>query len=103
MALKAQEKAKKDAELAAKALAQAASGTGNTKVVDPVDPSEYYNTRIQMIEKRRNAGENPFPHKFHVSISLIDFIKKYDVLITEKGVVKEDETVSVAGYFYFQI
>lgn len=78
-------------------MEEAVSNTGKIKVIDPVDPSEYYNTRIEMIEKRRKAGENPYPHKFHVSISLVDFIKKYDDLMTEKGTIKEDETVSVAG------
>lgn len=97
MAQKVEEKSKKDAERAAAAIAATAAGIGKIKVADPVDPSEYYNTRIAMIEKRRENGDNPFPHKFHVSISLADFIKKYDELIKEKDFILESETVSVAG------
>lgn len=51
--------------------------------------------RVKMIDDRRAAGENPFPHKFHVSISLADFIKKYDHMKPEE--VLEDVVESVAG------
>lgn len=48
-----------------------------------------------MIEERRANGDNPFPHKFDVSISLAAFIEKYKDL--EKDAVLEDITVNVAG------
>lgn len=48
-----------------------------------------------MIDECRSKGINPYPHKFHVSISLTDFIAKYDNL--EKDVVLQDTIQSVAG------
>ncbi|KAJ1349981.1 hypothetical protein KIN20_005669 [Parelaphostrongylus tenuis] len=45
------------------------------KEADPSDPQEYHNMRVRMINSRRAAGENPFPHKFHVSTSIAAFIE----------------------------
>ena len=50
-----------------------------------------------MIEERRAEGHNPFPHKFDVTISLGDFIEKYDPVLKENGQILADETVRVAG------
>ena len=38
---------------------------------------------------------HPYPHKFHVSIGLQDYIAKYAGL--ESGQHRDEETVSVAG------
>lgn len=85
----------------AAAEAAAKSGVGKvTKLADPVDPSEYYNTRVAMIEKRRANGENPFPHKYHVSISLTEFCDKFQKTLTEKDTILDDQIVSVAGNFF---
>lgn len=43
----------------------------------------------------RAAGENPFPHKFHVSISLGEYIEKYSSLKNEE--ILENVTESIAG------
>ena len=40
------------------------------------------------------AGESPYPHKFHVTISLTDFIEKYENI--DAGQTLPD-LVSVAG------
>lgn len=87
----AEEREKKQMEL------KMANANVAKKIVDPSDPQEYFNMRVNMIETRRKNGENPFPHKFHVSISLTDFINKYDSVINENGKILEDITVSVAG------
>lgn len=88
---KAKEKAAKDAQKAQ----QPAKTAKAQRDGDPSDPQEYFNMRVQMINSRRDAGDEPFPHKFHVTTSLTDFTKKYSYL--EKGVTLEDVTVSVAG------
>lgn len=67
------------------------------KMMDPSDPKEYFGMRVNMIKSRRANGENPFPHKFHVSISLVDFINEYDSKVTENGKILEDITISIAG------
>ncbi|VDM56273.1 unnamed protein product [Angiostrongylus costaricensis] len=68
------------------------------KEADPSDPQEYLNMRVRMINSRRAAGENPFPHKFNVSISIAAFIEKYNGL--QKEQVLEDVNVSIAGRIY---
>ncbi|VDO22909.1 unnamed protein product [Brugia timori] len=99
--LKAQQKLKEKAE---KELQRAAAATAATtmekgkrdeKMVDPSDPQEYFKLRTTLINERRSKGINPYPHKFHVSISLTDFIEKYDSL--EKDVILNDSIQSVAG------
>lgn len=55
---------------------------------------EYFKLRLQAINQLKEAGENPYPHKFHVSISLTDFITNYDHL--GAGEMHSD-IVSVAG------
>uniref|UniRef100_A0A914YCS7 Uncharacterized protein n=1 Tax=Panagrolaimus superbus TaxID=310955 RepID=A0A914YCS7_9BILA len=103
LAKKEQEKKEKDA---AKAVAAASNENAKKEkkevVADPSDPQEYFNMRVRMIEARRAAGENPFPHKFHVSISLANYIKKYENTM-ENNEVRETEPVSVAGKFLVKI
>ena len=62
---------------------------------EELDPTKYFENRKAWLEKRIQGGENPFPHKFQVSISLPDFIKKY-ADITKKGEFLP-EIVQVAG------
>uniref|UniRef100_A0AC34PXL2 Lysine--tRNA ligase n=1 Tax=Panagrolaimus sp. JU765 TaxID=591449 RepID=A0AC34PXL2_9BILA len=98
-AKKEQEKLEKEAARAAAAAAAPSANNAAKKkevVIDPSDPQEYFNMRQNMIETRRSAGDNPFPHKFHVSTSLAAFIEKYDNQI-EKDKILEDITVNVAG------
>jgi lysyl-tRNA synthetase class 2 len=40
-------------------------------------------------------GDNPYPHKFHVSIAIPEFVAKYTSL--EQNQALETEIVSVAG------
>ena len=42
----------------------------------------------------KSNGESPYPHKFHVSTSLTDFIEKYNTLADGEH---HDDVVSVAG------
>lgn len=43
----------------------------------------------------RARGENPYPHKFHVDISLPEYIAKYNHLKNEE--ILNDVTISLAG------
>ena len=62
---------------------------------EELDPTKYFENRKAWLTKRMESGENPFPHKFQVTISLPEFIKKYKD-ITKKGEFLPD-TVNVAG------
>uniref|UniRef100_A0A915PEA5 Lysine--tRNA ligase n=1 Tax=Setaria digitata TaxID=48799 RepID=A0A915PEA5_9BILA len=99
--LKAQQKLKEKEEkekqrVAAAAIeAKAERSNRDERMTDPSDPQEYFKLRTTLIEERRGRGINPYPHKFHVSISLTDFIAKYDYL--EKDVILQDTVQNVAG------
>ena len=58
------------------------SESGNSKKKKPdeeeLDPTKYFENRKAWLQKRMDSGENPFPHKFEVTISLPEFIKKYN-------------------------
>ncbi|KAK0400774.1 hypothetical protein QR680_015444 [Steinernema hermaphroditum] len=70
------------------------------KKADPSDAAEYFNMRKDMIVTRRENGDNPFPHKFHVSISLTEFVEKYGAMELENGKVLEDTVVSISGRIF---
>uniref|UniRef100_H2V6Z6 Lysine--tRNA ligase n=1 Tax=Takifugu rubripes TaxID=31033 RepID=H2V6Z6_TAKRU len=44
---------------------------------ETLDPNQYFKIRSQAIEELKGAGEDPYPHKFHVDVSLTEFIEKY--------------------------
>lgn len=95
----AKELAKQQANIAAAAVDKINKHATN-KREDPSNPAEYYRMRVDMIEGRRANGDNPFPHKFDVSISLQNYIEKYDPVIKENGKVLEEDVVRVAGSIY---
>ncbi len=96
--MKAEKKAAEKAEKAAQAPAMA---EGQEKKVDAlsgddITPNEYFKLRSKAVEElKSNAGTHPYPHKFHVSISLTDFIEKYSTL--EDGQSLDEVEVRVAG------
>ncbi|KAJ2377167.1 lysyl-tRNA synthetase, partial [Coemansia sp. RSA 2603] len=70
----------KDAKKATKAAAAPAdSAKPKAKAAEDDDeelnPNQYFEIRTKAIEKMREEGPYPYPHKFHVSLSLPDFIK----------------------------
>ena len=79
---------------------------GKIKVNDPWHNSyihyallfsqQYYKIRSQAVEALKANDESPYPHKFHVSISLAEFIEKYKDV--EDG-TWHDDLVSVSGEF----
>jgi len=99
--LKAKEKAEKEAAKAAAAgpekSAKAKSPQKDALNADEITPNEYFKLRSKAIEELKSDPQtHPYPHKFHVSTSLTDFIAKYaDTL--EDGQAVDDVEVSVAG------
>ena len=55
---------------------------------------QYFKLRTQAIQAQKVSGPHPYPHKFQVTLSLIDFIDSYQHL--EPGQHHTD-VVSVAG------
>lgn len=68
---------KKKAEAAEKSAAKAAAGGGQVKekkkdVVkeEELDPSKYPEMRRRFLQKQRDDGKNPYPHKFERDLSI---------------------------------
>jgi len=92
---------KKEKEQAEKAAKKAASQPANKekKVEDSEDnltPNQYTEIRKKKLEEMRQNGQNPYPHKFHVSTGIQEFIEKYSNL-KEGDKFEGDGEISVAG------
>lgn len=57
---------------------------------------EYFKLRSNIVSQLKAANDNPYPHKFHVSISLEEFIEKFRDVVKD-GEVLEKEVHSIAG------
>uniref|UniRef100_A0AAR2KVL7 Lysine--tRNA ligase n=1 Tax=Pygocentrus nattereri TaxID=42514 RepID=A0AAR2KVL7_PYGNA len=62
---------------------------------ESLDPNQYFKIRTQAIQALKGTAEDPYPHKFHVDLSLTDFIEKYNHL--QPGDQLTDVVLTVAG------
>lgn len=95
--LKAEQKLKEKTEKAAQQPVNPITEKKVTKVDEEISPNEYYKLRTTAIAALKNSSKNdhPYPHKFNVTISLEEFIDKYNNL--QSGEVLENNIVSLAG------
>ncbi|CAG9839031.1 unnamed protein product [Diabrotica balteata] len=95
--LKAEQKAKEKAEKAAQQPAQPQKNKETKPSEEEISPNEYFKLRSTAIDKLKDIGgeQSPYPHKFHVSSSLENFIEKYSYL--KDGDILENDQLSVAG------
>ncbi|KAI5481179.1 lysine-trna ligase [Pseudohyphozyma bogoriensis] len=99
----AAKKAAKEAAKPAPAV-KAAKTDAAGEAEEELTPNQYYEIRSRAIQKLRAIPSNertlttpsPYPHKFHVTISLPDYVKKYGTLVPNPG-DKSNDVVSVAG------
>lgn len=63
------------------------------------DPNEYHKLRVQQIThlKQTDGEGSVYPHKFHVDISMSNFVEKYNHLANEQV---SDDMLSIAGRVY---
>ncbi|KAG0502585.1 hypothetical protein HPP92_002657 [Vanilla planifolia] len=109
---KEEEKRLKEEEKKKKAAASQNSQTQKTVAVDDedMDPTQYFENRIRYLSAQKMAGINPYPHKFHVSIQIEEYIQKYanldqgehlkDVKVNLAGRIMNKRTSSSKLYFY---
>uniref|UniRef100_A0A8C0Z948 Lysine--tRNA ligase n=1 Tax=Cyanistes caeruleus TaxID=156563 RepID=A0A8C0Z948_CYACU len=62
---------------------------------ESLDPNQYYKIRSHAVQQLKGSNEDPYPHKFHVDLSLSDFIDKYSHL--QPGDHLTNIAVRVAG------
>ncbi|KAJ7562551.1 hypothetical protein O6H91_03G073900 [Diphasiastrum complanatum] len=60
-----------------------------------MDPTQYFQNRLKVLTAAKLGGANPYPHKFRVSLSLPEYIKKYSNLAS--GEQLKETSVSLAG------
>ena len=99
--LKAAATAKAKAEKEAKRAAAAAAAPkvekkkSDEEEEGELDATQYTANRINKVLARKERGETPYPHKFHVDTQLPEFIQKFNDI--PEGETREGETVAVAG------
>lgn len=100
--VKAAEKAEKakamEGDQSKKAVQDGQQGSGGQKDKlneEDISPNEYLKLRSLAIDELKESSEHPYPHKFHVEISLSEFINKYNDL--KDGETLADVTLTVAG------
>ncbi|KAL7683325.1 putative lysine-tRNA ligase, class II, nucleic acid-binding protein [Plasmopara halstedii] len=95
--LKAEKAAKAKAEKAAKKATEAATKPTKAAANDDeeLDPTAYFANREKTLVELEKQGINPYPHKFHVTLSLPEFHTQFGNL--EAGSHLKDVVVSVAG------
>ena len=94
---------KKAAEKAEKEKAKAEAAAANPKKAESIkpkvseeeiSPNEYFKLRSQAVEELKQ-DEHPYPHKFHVSSSLTNYLQEYERLKDSETL--KDVEVRVAG------
>lgn len=111
---KAHRKAVEAVEKAVAKAAQSAEGKGNmneeenTAAIakaaladsgENLDPSQYIENRKASVRALKDAGKNPYPHKFQVSMTVPEFVNKFADSL-EAGQQLDDTLVSLAGRLY---
>jgi lysyl-tRNA synthetase class 2 len=92
---KEEAKKKKEEEKAAK---QPPATAGKAKAPEEIlDPTQYTNNRKQFVQKLRDDGNNPYPHKFDRTHRIDEFNKFFEPICVEKGVFLEDQKIAVTG------
>ncbi|GJQ13869.1 hypothetical protein GpartN1_g5660.t1 [Galdieria partita] len=92
------EKAQKKAEKALSKESEAKTAPSNKKKNqddEELDPTQYLKLRTKLIEEAKERGLDPYPHKFHTTRSIPNYIEKYHSL--QAGEHFTDITESLAG------
>lgn len=95
---KADQKEKQKTEKAAATLADVTTAIKQVKInEEEISPNEYFKLRTAAVaELKKSPATDPYPHKYHVSISLEEFIEKYNGLTD--GQTLDDVQLR---YFYY--
>ncbi|KAJ2084185.1 lysyl-tRNA synthetase [Coemansia sp. RSA 988] len=93
-------RAKQRDKEAKRAQAQAQAPVASSKASKPnteddLSPNQYFEIRNRAVDKMREEGPYPYPHKFHVTMSITDFIEKFGDMKASES--KPDVEVCLAG------
>lgn len=62
-----------------------------------LDPSKYTENRKNWLQAERDAGRNPYPHKFNRTHTIGKFAEEFESKCEEKGAFLEDTEVAITG------
>lgn len=88
-------KASKDAEKASKKALEPVSSTKVGPEVEELDPTKYFENRLAAIKTLEDSGTSAYPHKFHSSHRISEYVAKFECI--EPGDHSSTEVVSIAG------
>ncbi|PNF37990.1 Lysine--tRNA ligase [Cryptotermes secundus] len=91
---KAKEKAEKE-KVSQETQSTKKKETNSLVKEDDISPNEYFRLRSQAVAQLKQTDEHPYPHKFHVSVSLAEFIDTYNHV--SDGEILDGTEVSIAG------
>ncbi|KAG8383269.1 hypothetical protein BUALT_Bualt05G0166800 [Buddleja alternifolia] len=60
-----------------------------------MDPTQYFENRLRALAAHKEAGNNPYPHKFEANLSIPEYVKRYESL--NSGDHLEDVEERIAG------
>ncbi|XP_009611651.1 lysine--tRNA ligase, cytoplasmic-like [Nicotiana tomentosiformis] len=60
-----------------------------------MDPKQYYENMLKVVAAEKANGRNPYPHKFHLTLYVPEYVKKYGVLGTPQFI--GDQLEALAG------
>ena len=97
---KAQEKREKAAAKAEQAPPQDVAKAAKMKLAEAeedeeIDPTLYFESRLKQLAASKAIGNNPYPHKFHVTQRIQEYVVEFQSL--DAGEQKKETTTSLAG------
>ncbi|XP_071733611.1 lysine--tRNA ligase, cytoplasmic-like [Rutidosis leptorrhynchoides] len=92
---KEEERRRKEEEKEKKAAAMPKSQKQAAADDEDMDPTQYFENRLKVLAAQKETGLNPYPHKFQVSMSVLEYVDKYGNL--DSGEHLENVEVSLAG------
>ncbi|KAL8035147.1 hypothetical protein ABFX02_12G078200 [Erythranthe guttata] len=59
-----------------------------------MDPTQYHENRLRALSAQKEAGSNPYPHKFEANLTIPEFVKKYGYLNSEERLKDVEERIA---------
>ena len=97
--LRAKEEKAKEAEAKTKEAEETKKAKKKAEE-DESDPTNYYENRKNWLNSRRDQGDPPYPHKFHRTHKIDEFISEFEQKCTENGVFLDDVEAAITGRVY---
>ena len=89
------EAAKKVADAAKPAKPKADAAAEVDEDEEDVDPSKYFENRLNFVNGVKAAGGSAYPHKFHTSMQVPEYVSKYESV--GSGEMSPDTGIGLAG------